>query len=264
MQWERLPSFLVENQVVEAWLPLHDNHYEGEWRDYYDPDQVLNYTLPWMESEPNGGTSENCVTSGKDYDSNWTDSNCDANAYCICERDPLFHLELRGLCADSAIDRYFRPANNFSNVATLHLIGYQDSLIEYNVKSKIWMLSSTGYNVSGVSHAAHHTFALGKHEWSIVGDSGCSKRGKRFTLQLKLTGCDTGHFTCNDGQCVTMEQRCNQLPDCRDRSDETNCKVLVLDNEYNKNVPPVSVDKGIKEVTNVSVSIDVLNLVDID
>ena len=75
-----------------------------------------------------------------------------------------------------------------------------------------------------------------------------------------MSGCQEGEFTCNDGQCVSLEQRCNQLPDCRDESDEKNCKVLVLKDGYNKNVPPVT--SGVKKV-NVSISLDILNLVDI-
>ena len=61
-----------------------------------------------------------------------------------------------------------------------------------------------------------------------------------------------------------MEQRCNQHPDCRDRSDETNCDILVLVKGYNKNVPPVPVNDKDNEMVNVSVSIDILRLVDID
>ena len=81
---------------------------------------------------------------------------------------------------------------------------------------------------------------------------------------LKLTGCAEGDFTCDDGQCVTMEQRCNQLPDCRDRSDETNCQILFLENKYNRNIPPITVDNGIKKKVNVSVSIHLSKVVDID
>ena len=38
---------------------------------------------------------------------------------------------------------------------------------------------------------------------------------------------------------VKMGQRCNQLPNCRDKSDEVGCKILILDPEYNKRVPPI-------------------------
>ena len=121
--------------------------------------------------------------------------------------------------------------------------------------------------MSGKSWAAHKTFLLGKHRWSIAFDSGCNIDGEDIEgiRPLKLTGCNTtGQFTCNDGQCVTMEQRCNQLPDCRDRSDEKNCKVLVLEEGYNPNVPPVPVDDQSNGMVNVSVSLDVLKLIDID
>lgn len=31
-------------------------------------------------------------------------------------------------------------------------------------------------------------------------------------LQLKLTGCNQdGEFTCDDGQCIKMEERCDQV-----------------------------------------------------
>ena len=97
--------------------------------------------------------------------------------------------------------------------------------------------------------------------WTIKKDSGCKTNGEEYTVRLKLSGCNaTEQFTCDDGQCVTMEQRCNQLPDCRDHSDEKNCNVLVLEEGYNKNFPPVSVEK---EKVDVNVSIDLLKLVDI-
>ena len=50
----------------------------------------------------------------------------------------------------------------------------------------------------------------------------------------------------------------------RDRSDEKNCKVLVLGEGYNKNVPPVPVDGKDNGMVSVSVSIDILKLVDIN
>ena len=77
-----------------------------------------------------------------------------------------------------------------------------------------------------------------------------------------MSGCQENEFTCNDGQCVSMDQVCNQLPNCRDKSDERNCKILVLEDGYNKNVPPIPTKAHDK--VNISVSIDLLKLVDID
>ena len=146
----------------------------------------------------------------------------------------------------SVIDKYYHPMNDFSK---LKLVGQKTSMIEFDEKNKNWKLSLAGTNVSGISYAPQNTFLLGRQRWTIYGDSDCKIEGEANTTKhLKLTGCNsTGHFTCNDGQCVTMEQRCNQLPDCRDRSDEKNCKVLVLEEGYNPNVPPVPVDDQIME-----------------
>ena len=99
---------------------------------------------------------------------------------------------------------------------------------------------------------------LGRHSWTIKGDRGCSKDGPEYTTELKMSGCQDGNFTCDNGQCVGMDKRCNQLPDCRDKSDENNCKTLVLEGTYNKNVPPVVSDK---EGVRLSISIDILKLV---
>ena len=54
---------------------------------------------------------------------------------------------------------------------------------------------------------------------------------------MKLTGCKEDEFTCDDGQCVKMERRCDQVtgkePNCRDKSDENGCQLIVLENNYN-------------------------------
>ena len=79
---------------------------------------------------------------------------------------------------------------------------------------------------------------------------------------MKLTGCR--EFTCNDGQCIAMEKRCNQFPNCRDKSDEIGCKMLLLDYGYNKEVPPITIQslvvESIKAVP-VKISLTLLKVV---
>ena len=82
--------------------------------------------------------------------------------------------------------------------------------------------------------------------------------GQHYTTQLTLTGCKDGQFTCRDGQCVTMEQRCDQLVHCRDKSDERDFQLLVLEDGYNKKVPPISLsinDTIVPVEVNVSISL---------
>ena len=110
-----------------------------------------------------------------------------------------------------------------------------------------------------MSGASRASFTLGKHNWTIIGDSGCNE-GKPYNTELKMSGCQKGHFTCNDGQCVSMDLRCNQLPDCRDKSDEKNCNILVLEDGYNMKIPPINSSDPVK----VMVSIDLLRIVGVN
>ena len=103
------------------------------------------------------------------------------------------------------------------------------------------------------------SFTLGKHNWTIFGDKGCNS-GEEYYTELKMSACTEGDFTCNDGQCVSLDQRCDQRSDCRDESDERNCNILVLKDGYNKRIPPI-ISGG---PVDVEVSIHLLKLVDID
>ena len=59
--------------------------------------------------------------------------------------------------------------------------------------------------------------------------------------------------------------RCNQLSDCEDGSDESSCHLVVLKDSYNKMVPPIrrAVDHTMIPAT-VNVSIILLKIVEID
>ena len=64
-----------------------------------------------------------------------------------------------------------------------------------------------------------------------------------------------------------MEQRCDQLPDCDDESDEMGCKLLVLKDSYNKGVPPISAKSALDRTivpASVGVSIVLMEVVSID
>ena len=111
------------------------------------------------------------------------------------------------------------------------------------------------------SEASEKSFLLGRHDWTVYNDTHACSKGKPYTTQLKLTGCTEEQYTCMDGQCIGMNERCNQVVNCRDESDETNCNILVLKGSYNKNVPPIISDG---DKVNVFISIDLLKLVSIN
>ena len=177
----------------------------------------------------------------------------------MCLHKPSTILTLRGLCHSSAIDVHYKPMNKQKDIRELKLQGLTHTSIEYYKEEKLWRLDVMNTNVTGTSKASFASFTLGKHNWTIKGDTGCSS-ADTYDTELKMSECQKNEFTCNDGQCVRMDQRCNQLPDCRDESDEENCNILLVKDGYNKKIPPYFLDDPV----NVSVSIELLRLVDIN
>ena len=60
-----------------------------------------------------------------------------------------------------------------------------------------------------------------------------------------------------------MEERCDQIIDCKDNSDEKNCYLLVFKEEesYNTKVPPFTINKDkTKDPVKVNVSTSLMNV----
>ena len=110
--------------------------------------------------------------------------------------------------------------------------------MEHSDDEEVWKLRVSYTNTTGRSHSSLASYVLGKHNWLIERDKGCDK-GTPYSRQLKLTSCGEGEFTCDNGLCVKMEERCDQVPHCKDESDEKGCQLLNLKKGYNKRIPPI-------------------------
>ena len=83
-------------------------------------------------------------------------------------------------------------------------------------------------------------FPMGRHEWNLA-------QGKTFcdheigsSIPLTFSMCYPGEFTCDSGQCIPLEDRCNIELNCEDQADEYNCAAIKTGNEYGKENIPVS------------------------
>ena len=128
-------------------------------------------------------------------------------------------------------------------------------------KDDQWRMDVDLFNTTGLTDAPAGSFGLGKHVWNLQGDSRKCHQGQPYSMELKLTGCREGEFTCSDGQCVRMEERCDQLVHCLDKSDEENCKLLMLENSYNKRVPPIATAGNTLVPATVTISITLMKVV---
>ena len=57
-----------------------------------------------------------------------------------------------------------------------------------------------------------------------------------------------------------MEERCNQIMNCKDESDEENCQLIEFKNNYNKKVSPFTITKNISLPVMVNVSTSLMNI----
>ena len=249
------------------WLSATDQEQEGVWLDYYTGERLENYTKPWYPGhDTRYGNRENCLRyyTHTPADMSWGESHCSVyGVACPCQysRSPM--IILRGACPNSKIDKTYRPKQLASTPNDLMLFGLLATRIQFNNSSSQWKLTDARSSVTAVSRATKLSYVLGKHEWTVTGDVLDCHKGQPYTTYLKLSGCRSNdQFTCSNGQCVTMEERCNQVPNCKDQSDEVDCKLLFLKKNYNSKVPPIVPTGGSNfHPTQVEISISLLKIV---
>ncbi|XP_066989241.1 uncharacterized protein [Macrobrachium rosenbergii] len=62
--------------------------------------------------------------------------------------------------------------------------------------------------------------------------------GASKVLELTVTACGSGYYTCGEGSCVPLHRRCDRRTDCPDRSDEEHCSILGISKGYRSEIPP--------------------------
>ena len=253
------------------WLAVTDEEVEAEWRDSYTGDKLqTNVSWPWYYEAKDTilGNGDNCIFwyTDESDESSWKEWLChDSPQACACQYKTTPDLLLRGLCPDNSLDRKFTVKQLPGSPNNLMIVGQTASRIQYNDSSALWVMTDLVYSVRAESIAPKVSYALGKHEWTVTGDVFDCHGGQPYTTTLKLSGCIEGQFTCDDGQCVTMEERCNQIPNCRDESDEVDCRLLVLKSSYNKKVPPIVPTGGNNfNQAEVGISISLLKIVSME
>ena len=154
--------------------------------------------------------------------------------YCdLCEvSSPTRKMHLRGLCSLALFDRDYTYL--IGKDGRPMYLGYRSSVIFYDQEASAWVWYDRKDNRSvAVSSSPEASLFVGLHtvDFSGVKDDKCHSGpvGASRVKQVKMTSCSKGEFTCNDGQCIDMEERCDQTTNCLDKSDEENCRMVNME-----------------------------------
>ena len=161
--------------------------------------------------------------------------------YCdVCEvPTPTRKMHVRGLCSASLFDRDYTYVINENGKPMF--LGYRSSVIFYDedVLGWVWFDRKDNRSVA-ISQSPEASLFVGVHEVDFAGvkDDKCHSgpREASRVKQVKMTSCSKGEFTCNDGQCIDMEERCDQTTNCLDKSDEENCRMVNMEVGHNLTV----------------------------
>ena len=142
---------------------------------------------------------------------------------CAFDETPVFNL--KGLCKkNTALDSNYYMVTNSSNQID-HYDGFSISRLSLD-KGK-WIARNKGVKIERpmVMHP------LGRYMWTWQ-DRRCDV-DKPQNRSLTLSVCEFGkEFTCNSGQCVPLQSRCNNINNCEDGSDESHCGLVQIPDSY--------------------------------
>ena len=169
-------------------------------------------------------------------------------------------VKLRGVCKFSEFDKEYQVSMDENGDIIYY--GYSKTYIQYNYTLLAWqMLDAVNPSVVATFESGFRSMALGTNTWTVENDLLCQK-GK-VTTSLSLSACLETQFTCGDGLCISIDERCDGVTHCKDMTDEMECRVIQMDSGYNKLLTPPPGEGNDKVPVTIDVTINSFNSFDI-
>ena len=115
-----------------------------------------------------------------------------------------------------------------NGIISYDLQGYQDYLIYKDIETGAWTWVDKKEG-STIASLKNSRFPFGRQVWQLSKPL-CDSEARTKTLLITI--CKSHQFSCDDGSCIPIEKRCNFFYDCKDNSDENNCIIYKLSDDY--------------------------------
>ena len=132
---------------------------------------------------------------------------------CVFSDEPSFSV--RGLCKDAVMDTQYKFADHESGPFGRgkddyrSFVGPKGWIISRNKTDKKWRMTHYHYTDLSLTLLASDALPVGRHKWLV--ENNVCQEGKTSTEILQVSGCEEEQFTCDDGKCLQMSQRCNNI-----------------------------------------------------
>ena len=138
---------------------------------------------------------------------------------CVFNKDPSFNIW--GLCSEAVMDTQYKFAEHvpdinprtswpyFSKENTRRYVGPKGWIISRNSFNKAWQMNHTHYPEMTLTMMDTDALPVGRHTWKI--ENNACNQGETSSQVLLMSGCQESEFTCDDGKCVNITQRCNNI-----------------------------------------------------
>ncbi|XP_064111731.1 uncharacterized protein LOC135219148 [Macrobrachium nipponense] len=224
----------TSGRVTKLWLGLKNECEGNAWRDVSTNavPSYLNFVPPFLS----GDKSFDCAV--LTIKGHYNDESCaKLSKNCgACQARRYSFLRLRGLCFEHELHSRFRIDGYHNNRPVF--LNYYDLAIVWDNSSTSWKLMSAIEQITYMEMVtmSARQYPVGQNTW-IVENEMCGK-AKGQALELSLSSCLENTFMCKSGHCIPQELRCNLRTECDDGSGEQGCNRILIDDLYQKNIPP--------------------------
>ena len=224
-----------------AWLGV--KRVDGVWYDILKDGSMspLGFSLWSMRPLYSKRTNIHCAYMKPDgtwmyiIQNNGTCDYLDVCTVCSIPDTPVFTL--KGICHSSAINWNYYIAIDKNKGHISHYDGYKRG--EISISDKSWKSLGITHNLT-MPKSYKIPYPVGRVAWHIFEPKcGLNSANDHNKYYLTLSICEfPNEFTCDTGQCIDIESRCNGVDDCADESDEKDCSFVEIPPSYKKETPP--------------------------